>query len=93
MPCWLHVPIQEQISLVHSLKSYFFKIRFDIVLPPTPVSFTFFLSFRPSTPQKELGVHFSYPPKVHDPNISSSLMWSPEYYLQRCKVIKFLAWN
>jgi hypothetical protein len=56
----LCVPILRQTSSIHSPKHYFPNIRFNIILPPTPISS--FLAF-----QSEFRKHFSFPPACYMP--------------------------
>jgi hypothetical protein len=74
------VPILSQINTVHTLPSYFSKIHFNIILPPTPILPSILLpsGFLSNTLQAFL---FS-PMPVICPSISS-LIWSSTQYFGR----------
>ena len=61
--CPTHAPILNQIHPTHVPTSYFLKIRLNIILPSTPESSKWFLSFR--IPPPKLRLHLSFPPHLH----------------------------
>ena len=73
----------RQLDPVHTPKSHFLKIYINIILPSTPASPKWSLSFR--FPHQN-PVHALLPPYVlHAPPISFFLAWTPEKYCVRSR--------